>query len=159
MARVVDSREQIEDHIAGLETTYGSFPVNQTTISLSGEQYERVSSSHEECIDVYVEVENESNDILHVRQEGSVELPNASISADGAIEPQVRDVVRERTGVQCALDGIDCATIAGLRNAAAEETDTLYHLVVVFEATREGGTVDDDALWQSSPESVRPLYA
>lgn len=159
MARAVDARPDIEAQIASLEEAFGPFPVNQTTISVPEEQYLRVRDRPPGWIDAYVEVRAENGDVLHVRTDGSVELPSASLTLESGLESQVRAAVEEATGVTCSLAGVESASIAGLRNGDGEIGDTVYQLVAILGAAREGGQLGEDALWQSSPESIRPSYA
>jgi hypothetical protein len=159
MTQAADCEELIEAHIDHLEALFGSFPVNQTTVSLSEERYERARTDRDRRLDAYVEVRNDDADVLHVDADESVELPSASVTVDGDIERQLRRHVRERTGVEPTLDGIEQATIAGIRNDDSEDSETVYRLVVVFSAHRERGQAGHDAVWQSAHDAVRPRYA
>ncbi|PSP51619.1 hypothetical protein BRC67_07185 [Halobacteriales archaeon QH_3_68_24] len=87
MAVVEVSREVIEERLGALEEAYPSFTVNQTTLSVSPEAYDR---AREQCrdgvADVYVQVHNEADDVLLVEGHREWTVPN------------VRGRLRRRTG-------------------------------------------------------------
>lgn len=150
----------IEESLSGLERRYGSFPVNQTTVSLPHERFERAAETHDPfVVDAYAEVRNGNRDVLHVEDDGAMELPGCAVDVREHIETQVCDAVEQATGAECVVEGIESATIAGLRDEDIPEADTLYHLVVVFEAEYQDGTLAKDADWQQERERLGTLYA
>ena len=160
MGRVAGSRPHIEELLTELEAQYGSFPVNQTTVSLPATQFDRVRANRTpHCIDAYVEVRNDDSEVLHVQDDGAMHLPGDAISTDEAIEKQVTDTVASMTGIDCTVTAIGSATIAGLRNEDDPTLDTQYHLIVVFNALYRGGTVEADADWKQEPARLDAVFA
>jgi hypothetical protein len=154
------SRERVEAYIAGLEETYGTFPVNQTTVSLPGERYDAVRERERETggfVDAYVQVQNGDRNVLHVARNGHADLPGVRVAMDTRTEQQVRAAVRKRTGIECTIDGVERATIAGVRHAGDTDRGTLYHVVVVFSGRQVSGTPVEDAVWQPSANAVEVL--
>ncbi len=152
------SRERIEERLSGLAVVYGSFPVDQTTVSVPEEQFERVRErTGDGLVEVRVKVHNEDDDILKVADESGRALPSAWVGYEGKIEQRAREVVRSQTGVECAVDDLARATIAGLRNTASPDSKTLYFLVVVLTGEKAGGDPKNQAAWESSIEVARPL--
>ena len=151
------SREQIEEKLAGLEEVYGTFAVNQTTISLPERRYASVRDRDDQRpIDTYVEVYNDDNEVLQVGRRADAELPNTRVALDESPERQVCRAVEEETGIDCRIEELARVTIAGLRNADDEDAGTLYQLIVVFRATHKSGTPKDGAHWLSPGRPVSP---
>lgn len=159
MTRVAGGRNRIEEHIEGLERMYDSFPVHQTTVPLASEQYERVCESGDDIVDAYVEVRNDDCEVLHVEDDGGVALPGGTVDLSAQVETQIRETVRERTGIDCLVDGVDRATIAGLRNEDDPDGETIYRLVVVFDCHYESGSAVADARWERELEASGQIYA
>ena len=160
MGRVAGSRERVEDYLSGLEQIYGSFPVNQTTVSLPREQFERVGADHElRLVDAYVEVRDVNRQVLHVESGSTTELPGGAVDLDGPVEQQLKETVREDTGVECVVEDVESATITGVRDEDEPESETLYHLTVVFGASYESGTVAGEARWESERNEIQSTLA
>lgn len=154
------SRERVEEYIAGLEETYGSFPVNQTTMTLPGERYSRVCERERETggfVDAYIQVRDSEHNVLHVASNGTTDLPGVRVAMSDRTEPAVRAAVREHTGASCTVDGVERATIAGVRNADDPDSGTVYHLVAVFSGQHVEGALVEEAVWQQSANTVRML--
>ena len=154
------SREHVETKMEELEAAYGSFAVNQTTITVPGEQYTSMRErGNPEPVAAYIAVRNEDEDVLHVDGEDDPELPGVQVALDESLEPAVRDVVDERAGVDCVVDGVEQVTIAGLRNAADSDDETLYNLVVVFSGQHRSGVPAEQAEWLQLDGGLQPAYA
>ncbi len=153
------SRARVEDLLTELERTYDAFPVNQTTLALPAERYEDARGRFADgLVDTYVEVANDAGEILHVPDEDGLSLPGAVSDPEQALERNVKREVADRTGIECAIDGVSSVTIAGISNADAAESDTLYHLLVVFDASHTGGDPEGDAEWQADTREVPAAY-
>jgi len=154
------SRERVEEYIAGLEETYGSFPVNQTTVSLPGERYDAVCERERETggfVDAYIQVQDSEHKVLHVAENGHADLPGVRVPMTDRTEPQLREAVRDQTGIRCTIEGIERATIAGVRDSDDSERGTVYHLVAVFSGQHDAGVPAEDAVWQQSANTVQVL--
>lgn len=154
------SRERVEEYIAGLEESYGSFPVNQTTVSLPGERYDAVCERERETggfVDAYIQVQDSDQNVLHVAENSQADLPGVRVPMTDRMEPQLREAVREQAGIRCAIEGVERATIAGVRNADDAECGTVYHLVAVFSGQHVVGAPAEDAIWQQSATTVQVL--
>lgn len=152
------SRERVEEYIAGLEEAYGSVPVNQTTVSLPAERYDAVRECEREMggfVDVYAQVHNAEWGVLHVGRDA--DLPGVRVAIDESPEARVRQAVREQAGVECTIERVERATIAGTRNGDDPDCGTLYHVVLVFSGRHTAGRPDANAVWQSSPSTVQVL--
>ena len=150
----------IERSLSKLEQRYDPFPVNQTTVSLSREQFEQVADRCETAhVDAYAKVANDERDILHVEGEEGTELPGESVELTDRVEAQIHETVREMTGIDCEIEGVESVTIAGLRDETESDPETRYRLVVVFEARYQSGTVTADACWKPAPRTPTALSA
>jgi ADP-ribose pyrophosphatase YjhB (NUDIX family) len=160
MARAAGTESAIETFLSRLEASYDSFPVNQTTVSLPHEQLQRIRNQREpDAVDAYAEVYNDDRQILHVEADGQASLPGDSLDVDAPLEPQVRAAVERATGVDCVVEGIDSATIAGLRNEDEPNAETVYRLVVIFEARHREGSPKPGVFWESDRRQLGSVYA
>ena len=153
------SREAVEERLAGLQETYGTVPVNQTTFTLPAARYEAVTDQYSGgLVDAYVAVSNRDDEVLHVAADEGLELPGTATGDDESLERGACRAVEEATGVVCSIDGLDEVTIAGIRNGDDPESDTVYRLVVVFSAEYVDGAVETDAEWADRLQEVAPVY-
>jgi len=153
------SREEVEERLAGLQVEYGSFPVNQTTVTLPHERFERVSERHSESlVDAYVRVHNDADEVLQVRRDGDPGLPGTAAGREESLETGACRAVRQETGVACDIAGIDEVTIAGIRDEDAADPATLYRLVVVFDGEHREGAPAEAAEWGEPGPAEVPAY-
>jgi ADP-ribose pyrophosphatase YjhB (NUDIX family) len=155
------SRDRVEERLARLEEGYSSFPVNQTTLSVPSGAYERARDrSTEGLVDVYVQVYNDDNDVLLLRDEDAWTVPRAEPRAGEELEAGARRRVREETGVDCTIEDLHRATILGIRNEDDDDSEPLYRLITVFVAHHhEGQTATPAVEWHSDlPENAIPAY-
>lgn len=160
MSAVDLSGDRVADRLGALEEAYASFPVNQTTLSVSGDAYERV---RERCADgladVYVQVYNDDGEVLLVERDGGWVVPHAEPRRAERLERGTRRALAERTGVECRLTDLERATILGVRHEDDPEREPVYRLVAVFAAVRTAGTPAADAAWWADvPESALPAH-
>jgi len=153
------SRDRVEGRLASLEETYSSFPINQTTLSVSTGVYER---AHERCeaglVDVYVTVYNDAEDVLLLENEDAWELPHAESATGERLEERARTEVRNATGVRCSITGVRRVTILGLLDETEADCDPVYQLVAVLSARHVEGSPGEAVEWRSTlPDSARPI--
>jgi hypothetical protein len=155
------SREHVESKMEELETTYGSFAVTQTTITLPGEQYRSMRErGNPDPIAAYIAVTNDEEEVLHVDADSDdPELPGVRAALEDPLEPAVCEQVQETAGVDCVVDGVEQVTIAGLRHGDDPNAATLYHLVVVFSGQHRAGAPASEATWRQLDETLQPAYA
>lgn len=154
MDPVERTRETVESQLSVLEEHYRTFPINQTTISVSRERYEREQErAQQEQVWVYTRVHNEDDDVLHVADGDSFSLPSTTVELS-SLETTARELVEARTGIECQLNGIEQATILGIQQAEADDQDTIYRLAVVFDAAHESGTVQEEAVWRAETDNL-----
>ncbi|MFB6179957.1 MAG: NUDIX hydrolase [Halorientalis sp.] len=146
------SRDHVEELISDLESAYDSFPINQTTVTVPAEHYERVE---EQCrqgvarVDVYVR--NEQDDVLMVEDGNELTVPGETVTADDSLERRARRAVKQATGVECHVETILKATIAGVHSEADPDADPIYRLVVLLSASLSAETPSVDGQWQTEP--------
>jgi hypothetical protein len=148
MGVVESSRGAIESQLSALHETYDSFSVEQTTVPVSSARYERERERIEDgLIEVSVRVRNDESEILHTAGE-SPELPSTTVTDVADIDDAARAAVRQATGVDCSLVGLDQVHILGVHDA---DRETLYRLAVTVEAVHDAG--DADGVWRSTAGS------
>ena len=149
MGAVEQSYEAVESYLSTLDESYDSFTINQRTLAVSTAQFEREREhAIAGTVDLYTKVRNDDREVLHVREDDELVLPSAKTSTT----PFARiatETVEERTGVTCRVDDVEEATILGIHDAT-DAHETVYRLVVVFEATRQAGTPDEGTVWHAT---------
>jgi len=147
--RVVEhSSASVETALSDLETAYGPFPVNQTTVSVSPERYERARGAvGGDWIDLYAMVRNGDEGVLHVDATGGRVLPGVSVGDGDSLEPNLREKVRGSAGVECRIGEVAEARIVGIRDRSRDDCETVYRLAVVFEAEHRAGSAGERAVW------------
>lgn len=149
MGVVEQSHETVEKYLSGFEETYQSFPVNQTTVTVSADEYQR-ERADAGSVESYAKVENENTEILHLEEDGTLVLPSTR-ARDGGVERATIDAVEASTGIVPRIDGIEQATILGIHDAESNH-ETVFRLAVVFTAVREAGSLEPSAVWHSTAE-------
>ena len=146
------SRDHVEELLAELESDYDSFPVNQTTVSVSAEQYDRVVEQWRRGIArVDVHVHNDQNDVLLVEDDDDLTVPGEVVTEGDSLERRARRAVRQATGVECEVETIEEVTIAGVHNEADPDAEPAYRLVVLMSGRLASGTAGPDGRWQADP--------
>jgi len=157
MGVVKQSYETVESYLSTLDEAYDSFKVNQTTVAATPDRYERERErASAGSVDLYTKVRNDDGEILHVREDEGVVLPSTRTTSE-RFERSAFDAVEAQTGVECRVEGIEQATILGIRDES-EEHEPVYRLAVVFEATHWSGSADETALWRSNPNQPSLVY-
>jgi len=157
--RVADlSEDRVAERLGALEEAYSSFPVNQTTLSVSGSAYER---ARERCTtglaDVYVQVYDDAGEVLLVESDDGLTVPHVEPGTDERLEAGTRRAIAERTGVECRLTDLQRATILGVRHDGNPEREPLYRLTTFFAAEHTAGSPGPGVAWYDDPpESVLP---
>lgn len=148
MGAVEQSSANVESQLAALDEQYGSFSVNQTTVAVSSDRYERERAAvGKGSLDVYTKVHHDGS-ILHIDDDAGTDLPSTTATSVSQVETTAIETVAELTGIECSVDGVDQATILGFRDADDDDRGTIYKLAVVIEATYEAGPVSGDAEWR-----------
>ena len=101
--------------------------------------------------DVYVRVHNDDGEVLHAEGDGRPRVPRCVGTSAKPLVDRARTAVEEATGVSCVIDEIVRVTIAGVRNAENPDADTVYRLLVLFDATYDSGQAQN-GVWQSDSE-------
>jgi hypothetical protein len=148
------SRERVAARLDELGDAYDAVPVNQTTVGVPTDCYERarerVTNADRALTSVYVAVRNEDDDVLVVDEEtnelvGPIECAPTEMAVEGSA------AVRERTGVDCTIEGVERTTILGVHDEDDPECSTVYQLVVELAARYVAGDPGDVATWGECP--------
>jgi ADP-ribose pyrophosphatase YjhB (NUDIX family) len=152
------SRDVVEERLGALEEAYSSFTVNQTTLGVSQESYDRARDRCTEGLaDVYVKVSDDTGDVLLVERDQGWVVPSVRPPASDSLEIGVARALAEETGVECRITGLERVTILGICHEDDPERETVYRLVAVFTAERTTGTPASDAAWHSDlPDAAVP---
>ncbi len=137
------SRDRVEERLVALEDEYGGFPINQTTLAVPSDAYERAGERCERgIVDAYVQLYNDSDDVLLVERDGEWVVPHGEPATSERVVPGTEAAVREATGVGCSLTDLTRVTILGVRDEDHPDRPPVYRLVAVFvaEADESGST-------------------
>jgi ADP-ribose pyrophosphatase YjhB (NUDIX family) len=146
------SRDVVEERLGALEEAYASFAVNQTTLEVPAESYDRARDRCTEGLaDVYVKVSDDAGDVLLVDGDRGWVVPSVRPPASDALEIGVSHEIAEQTGVECRITDLERVTILGICHEDDPEYPTVYRLVAVFAAERTAGSPTTDAAWRSKP--------
>jgi ADP-ribose pyrophosphatase YjhB (NUDIX family) len=158
MGVVEQSSATVESCLSMLEESYGSFSINQTTLSVPEAEYEQaITEARKDRIDVYAKVQNDDAEVLHVRDQNTPTLPSTTTSSDGSLEREAKTAVQQRTGIECSITAVEQATILGITNDDDADSDTIYRLAVLFEARYDAGAVNENGVWQQSANPPQPI--
>jgi len=146
------SRDHVEALLGDLESAYESFPVNQTTISVSGEYYEQVVEQAQQGVArADVHVHNDEGDVLLVETGDGLVAPGEIISTEDSLEQRAKRAVRQAAGVECRIETIEEATIAGVHSKSDPDAEPVYRLVVLLSGRLVSGTPGPQGQWQADP--------
>jgi hypothetical protein len=158
MGVVEQTSGAVESQLSVLEDSYGSFPVNQRTVTVPTTEYEQRRNQRER-IDLYTKVHNEQLEVLYVGAGSNRMLPSTSATVDDGLENTARGIVEETAGISCQIEGVGSVTILGLHDRNDTDRETVYTLAVLFEATHTGGRLTSPAVWQEFDADDHPVYA
>lgn len=159
MGAVEHSSGLVESQLSALEDSYDSFSINQRTVSVPTPQYEQKrEGSKNPQIELYAKVTNDTSDVLYVDTDIHRVLPSTTASVDDGLEETVRETVKEKTGIECEVEGIAGVTILGIRDEDDTDRNPIYRLAVLFEADSKGGSVGENATWDQYDPDAHPVY-
>ena len=142
------TNDRVGRGIDRLEESFGSFPVNQTTLGVAGADYETARRRADAgLIDIYVRVRNEDGAVLHVCGDEALSVPRCVHGPDEVLSGAISECIRDETGVDCTVDDVARVTIAGVHDEADPDAHTVYRLIVLLDADHERGT-PDGAVWK-----------
>jgi hypothetical protein len=139
--------------IARLESAFGSFPINQRTLTVPQDAYEAVRTGDPGEIEVFVRVSHDDQGVLSLPGAGPA-LPHDVVEPGTPLQAAVTAQVRRAADIECTPTGVARATITGL-NTAAHDGPTVHRLVALVEADHDGGE-PEAARWTAEQPSLPP---
>jgi hypothetical protein len=145
------SRERVTARLTQLRDVYDGFDIQQTTLSVGPEEFERVCGDDTSTTLAEVVVTDSAGRHLLVRRDGGWHHPETAVDDGEPLVPTVREAVARRTGLTPRIETVTVATIVAIE---CEPCDgAAYQLRVQFAASPDEGEVRDPAAWRSdSPE-------
>lgn len=138
--------EAVAAHLERLYEAHDGFDVNQTTVSVSREEFATVAERGDVA---EVRVRVESSDGLLAVEEGHGDgptTPGGVVEDDRTLQIAAREKVREQTGVECRIEGLERVTIGCLQ--CEESGDEVWELSALFSAAAESVPPDGRASWR-----------
>lgn len=147
------SRARVTARFAQLRDAYDDFDVRQTTLSVTADEYERALAEFGDVARVDVRVRNDEGEVLAVPDDEGWREPGTGVGASEPIADVACETVRERTGVQPVVAGLDRVSIVCI-NVDDPDREPVYRLHVRLLADAAGGTPTDEACWLAeAPET------
>lgn len=151
METVGRSRDRVEDLLTEWESTYGSFSVTQTTVTVDPAVYERaVERCREGVARADVHVHNDEGEVLLVDAGDGTTVPGTLVDPDDALESKARDIVSRTSDVECRVDDLQDVTIVGIHDERNPD-ESVYRLVAILSATYVSGTASAGCQWTDDP--------
>lgn len=142
----------VTDQLSRLTDEYGSAPVHQVSWSVSGPRYEEAAAvDTAEHAAAGVRVTNDADETLLVRdRHNEWAPPRGAVDADESLEAGARRNVREATGVDCEVEGVERITIVSIGDESDRDRPPIYCLIVLFV-----GSCGSDQTVQCTESPVR----
>ena len=145
------SRERVTARLTQLRDVYDGFDIQQTTLSVGPEEFERVCGDGNSTVLAEVAVTDGAERHLLVERDDGWHRPETTVSDNEPLVDTVREAVARRTGLTPRIETLTAATIVAIE---CEPCDgAAYQLRVQFAASPAEGEVRDPAAWRAeSPE-------
>lgn len=160
MGVVEQTSGAVESQLSTLEESYGSFSINQRTVTVPTAEYEQKRNGFgPKEVEVYAKVQHDDADVLYVDTDEKRALPSTRAAIDDKLETAARKTVAETANITCEICGVEAVTILGLHDGSDADRETVYTLAVLFEAQYTEGTLASNAVWQEFDADDHPVYA
>ena len=146
------SRDRVTARLAQLRGVYEGFDIQQTTLGVGPEEFERVCGEGNSAVRAEVTVTDPRGRHLLVETADGWSLPGTDVSAGEPITETLREAVARQTGLEPVIETVEAAAIVAIDCEATGEST--YQLQVRFAATPGEGTLDEAAAWRAEPTEV-----
>ena len=145
------SRERVTARLTQLRDVYDGFDIQQTTLSVGPEEFERVCGDGNSTILAEVAVTDGAGRHLLVERDDGWHRPETTVSDSEPLVDTVREAVARRTGLTPRIETLTAATIVAIECDPCD--GAAYQLRLQFAASPAEGEVRDPAAWRAeSPE-------
>lgn len=133
---------------------YDRFDVQQTTIGINPDEFAALEARPDGA-SIRIRVEGDAG-VLALPDGDGWSLPGGVLETDPVPET-VATLVRQRTGVQCEIDGLERVSIVCLQCEVID--DDIWTLSALFGATAVDGAPRDGAVWREPPIDSTPTQS
>ncbi|MFC7225871.1 hypothetical protein N0B31_00520 [Salinirubellus salinus] len=146
------SRDRVTETLERLQERYSSFDVQQTSVGVPSEVYERAVDGG--VLDASVRVRNEAGEVLVAESEDHEETPR--VRYDPASDPaaELERALLAETGVGCRIEDLLDVSIVAVHDEDDEDRDPAYLLEASFEGRYEDGTPGERLAWRDEVEET-----
>lgn len=130
------ARDRVTARLAQLRSAYDGFDVQQTTVSVDPDKFERARSGTSGAVLAELDIENAAGEQLFVREDAEWTRPSVAVTTGQPLAETVTEKVSGRTGVTPSIVGLDRAAIVCVDCAASDAS--AYQLQLQFTATGKG---------------------
>lgn len=148
------SGEHVTERLRELRKAYPGVAVEQTTVPVQPATREQVQTVIEGgIVDASVRVERETGEVLCISEGDGWTVPHVQVPDGVEIETLVPREIRDRTGVEPALEELAAVTITGYRcDEAADGDERIYRLTAEFVGSPARGSPTTGAAWRALEE-------
>ncbi|WP_254537414.1 NUDIX hydrolase [Halomarina litorea] len=153
-----DTYDRVTAHLASLRGAYSEFAVQQTSVSVSSADYDRLRRETE-CgvVEAGARVRDDSGRALAVRQDGLWCDPLGCVGPEETVEEAAHRVLREATGVECRIVDLLGVRIVAATDRADPDREALYRLSALFTAEYRTGDPREGCAWRTAPPGALPV--
>lgn len=142
----------ISAHLDALYEEFDGFDVNQTTVSVGGEEFDE-RKERGDIVEVQVRVEG-TDGVLAVPAEDEWAKPGGIVDGQTQLSTAAGELVRQQTAVDCQIEELIRVSLVCLQSERSG--DQVWRLSALFAADAESGSPAGDAAWREQlPESSR----
>lgn len=149
------SRERVTARLAQLRGVYDGFDIQQTTLSVDPEEFQRVCGEGNSTMYATVTVTDSEGRQLLIETPEGWRRPGTTLNVGDPIDQTVHDAVVEQTGIETRIEALSEAAIVAID--CVESDDATYQLRVEFTASPEGGDITESATWHADPPALSPV--
>jgi hypothetical protein len=150
------SRSRVTETLERLQERYSSFDVQQTSVGVPSEVYERAVDGG--VLEASVRVRNDAREVLVTESEDHEAPPRVRCDPDSDPAAELERALLAETGVDCRIEDLLDVSIVAVHDEGDEDRDPAYLLEARFEGRYEEGTPAERLAWREEVEETSVAY-
>ena len=153
------SRDRVTETLDQLKERYSEFDVQQTSVGVPSDVYERAIDGG--VLDASVRVHNDAGEVLLTETDERWDTPRVRYDPDDQEsdpEAELEAAVHAQTGVGCRVEDLLDVSIVAIHDEDDESRDPAYILEANFEGQYEGGSPTGRLAWRDDAEETTVAY-
>jgi hypothetical protein len=140
------SRDRVTETLERLQERYSAFDVQQTSVGVPSDVYERAADGG--VLDASVRVRNDDGEVLVTESEDREVTPRVRYDPETDPAAELESALLAETGVGCRVEDLLDVSIVAVHDEEAEDRDPTYVLEANFEGRYEDGTPTGSLAWR-----------